>query len=237
MSETYDQITALHYAAYRPQLHEPILRSCLGEKEFNHGLDVGCGTGVSSIALKNFCKNVIGVDPNKKMLAQAVTEGSINYQLMNEDKLPFPDHSFDICTYAGAWWYGKSQALLDETIRVCTTNGTILLYDFEVDLRNIYNILNLVPADLKGYDHRSNFEGLDTSSISSSFTKSEEKQLLLSPKQLAHLVCSEPGIYKQLELKLSNENTFDSLVQQIVNSFDSVPVRITVFTYHSLYIL
>ncbi|CAN0585957.1 unnamed protein product [Ectocarpus sp. 12 AP-2014] len=235
MSETYDQITALHYAAYRPQLHEPILRNCLGGQRFKNGLDIGCGTGVSSKALKNFCEHVIGVDPNKKMLAQAVREKNINYQVMKEDVLPFPDNSFDICTYAGAWWYGKSQGLLDETIRVCTTNGTILLYDFEVDFNNIYNILNLVPADLKGYDHRSNFEGLDTSAIRSTAKKTEEKQVLLSPTELAHLLCSENQIYNQVVLKLSDKNTFNRLVEHIKDYLNPSNITVSVLVYHTLY--
>jgi ubiquinone/menaquinone biosynthesis C-methylase UbiE len=235
MSETYDQTTALHYAAYRPQLHEPILRNCLGTQQFKNGLDIGCGTGVSSRALKTFCYHVIGVDPNKKMLSETVTEDAISYQLMIKDKLPFPDNSFDICTYAGAWWYGKCQALLDETIRVCTTNGTILLYDFEVDFSNIYTILGLVPANLNGYDHRSNFEGLDTSAIRSTSKKTEEKQVLLSPTELAHLLCSENQTYNQVVLKLSDKNTFNRLVEHIKDYLNPSNITVSVLVYHTLY--
>ncbi len=235
MFDQYDKTTALHYAAYRPQLHEPILRNCLGKKDFNHGLDIGCGTGVSSIALKNFCKDVTGVDPNKKMLSHAVKEDNISYLLMAENKLPFPNHIFDICTYAGAWWYGKSQLLLDETIRVSTTNGTILLYDFEVDFSNIYQTMSLVPTDLKGYDHRSNFENLDTSSIRFTSKQMEEKQLLLSPKELAHLLCSEQDIYKQVLLKFSKNNTFDQLVNYIKDTIDASCITVQVLIYSTLY--
>jgi ubiquinone/menaquinone biosynthesis C-methylase UbiE len=235
MAAQYDKTTALHYAAYRPQLHEPILHSCLGKKKFEHGLDIGCGTGASCIALKFFCKEVIGVDPNKKMLSQTVTENNITYQLMANNKLPFADKIFDICTYAGAWWYGKSQALLNETIRVSTINGTILLYDFKVDFDSIYDNLGLLPSDLEGYEHSSNFDKLDTSVFRSISKKMEDKQLLLSPTALAHLLCSEQDIYKQLILKFSNDNTFGQFVQYIKGNIDPSRITVKVVIYHSLY--
>jgi ubiquinone/menaquinone biosynthesis C-methylase UbiE len=235
MATQYDKTTALHYAAYRPQLHEPILRSCLGKKEFEHGLDIGCGTGASSIALKFFCKEVIGVDPNKKMLSQTVIENNITYQLMANNKLPFSNQIFDICTYAGAWWYGKSQALLNETIRVSTINGTILLYDFKVDFDSIYDNLGLLPSGLEGYEHSSNFEKLDTSVFRSISKKMEDKQLLLAPTALAHLLCSEQNIYMQLILKFSNDNTFGQLVQYIKDNIDPSRITVKVFIYHTLY--
>ena len=52
-SEHYDSFTAMHYAAYRPPLHEVILDKTI-EGKFDLGLDVGCGTGTSSIALASF---------------------------------------------------------------------------------------------------------------------------------------------------------------------------------------
>lgn len=237
MAASYDKITAFHYASYRPSLHEPILRSCLDQKKFKHGLDVGCGTGVSSIALKKFCDRVSGVDPSDKMIAQTVAENSITYQLMTEKNLPFPDNTFDICTYAGAWWYGKSQALLDETIRVSTPNATILLYDFELDLQKVHQALELIPSDLNGYDHGSNFENLDTSAIAFTSKKIEKQTLLLSPSEIAHLFCSEKPMYNQLILKYNGTAVFKKLVEEIKNLLDPLSIPISAIKYYSLYSL
>ena len=68
MSNDYDNITAYHYSFYRPALHLPILESCLEGKYFEKGLDIGCGTGHSSIALANFCNEIVGLDPSSDML-------------------------------------------------------------------------------------------------------------------------------------------------------------------------
>ncbi len=235
MSTDYDKTTAFHYAAYRPPLHEPILLDCLGKRKFKHGLDIGCGTGVSSLALKKFCNRVTGVDPSKKMISQTVTQNNIDYQLLPNKNLPFPEGTFDICTYAGAWWYGKSQALLDETIRVSTRKGTILLYDFELDFKEIHHALGLFPTDLGGYDHRSNFENLDTSAIRSVLKQTKEKELLLTPTEIAHLLCSEKSIYNQLVSKLDDTNVFNQLKLEIKKRLAPNRIPVTAFTYYSMY--
>ncbi|MFD0796637.1 class I SAM-dependent methyltransferase [Maribacter chungangensis] len=235
MATSYDKITAFHYASYRPSLHEPILRACLDEKKFKHGLDIGCGTGVSSIALKKFCDRVSGVDPNEKMIAQTVTKNTIDYQLMMDKNLPFPDSTFDICTYAGSWWYGKSQALLDETIRVSTPGATILLYDFELDFKNIHEVLGLVTPDLAGYEHDSNFNNLDTAAINAISQQKGKQSMLLSPTEIAHLLCSEKPIYDQLILTYNYTDVFRKLVDEIKTLISPVGITITAFKYYSLY--
>ena len=72
MLKEYDQITAFHYAAYRPLLHSKILNEYFDENgKQNIGLDIGCGTGHSSVALAKYCHKVFGIDPSaciKKLL-------------------------------------------------------------------------------------------------------------------------------------------------------------------------
>ena len=51
MDNEYDEITAYHYLKYRPPLHELILAKGLkADPTYVEGLDIGCGTGQSSIA-------------------------------------------------------------------------------------------------------------------------------------------------------------------------------------------
>ncbi|MEO9894623.1 methyltransferase domain-containing protein [Aurantibacter sp.] len=82
MSADYDTINAEHYAAYRPPLHQVILEKCLQKKTHNIGLDIGCGTGNSSIALAKFCNRVIGIDPSKSMLERALLHAIVSYQIL-----------------------------------------------------------------------------------------------------------------------------------------------------------
>jgi len=237
VSTLYDKVTAFHYAAYRPMLHEPILRHCFGKQTFKHGLDIGCGTGVSTVALKNFCERVTGVDPSEKMISQAAPHTHIDYLLLKDKNLPFAKNTFDICTYAGAWWYGKSEALLHETIRVSREGATILLYDFELDFKHIHNVLGLVPLDLNGYDHNANFEDLDTSAFSAISNQKRQKKLLLSPTEVAHLLCSEKSIYNQLILKFGRSNTFNQLEEKIKSTLDPNGIPVIASTYYTIYSL
>ncbi len=63
-------------------------------------LDLGCGTGRFSEALRaRFGAEVIGVDPSKKMLAQARSKLScrgIRYQEGRGESIPVPDNSVDL---------------------------------------------------------------------------------------------------------------------------------------------
>lgn len=114
----YNAITARHYAAYRPPLHSLILGRCLeDENKFTLGLDIGCGTGQSSIALYEFCERVIGIEPSTEMLSGALTHPHVDYVFFDQERIDFPDNSFDVVTLAGSLFYAKSQILLDEILR------------------------------------------------------------------------------------------------------------------------
>ena len=63
VTDRYSPAVAAHYAAYRPPLHARLLARVLGDRgPFDVGLDVGCGTGRSTVALAAHCARVYGVD-------------------------------------------------------------------------------------------------------------------------------------------------------------------------------
>jgi len=80
MTNEYNSNVAKHDAGFRPALHEVILRRLIrpGER-FGIGLDVGCGTGYSTVALAEYCKSAIGLDPNQPMLDKATAHPKISY--------------------------------------------------------------------------------------------------------------------------------------------------------------
>ena len=80
MSEYYNQAVANHYSSYRPPIHKMILESVLSNEEvFSKGLDVGCGTGYSTVALAEYCLQVYGIDPSQSMLEEARPHEKITY--------------------------------------------------------------------------------------------------------------------------------------------------------------
>lgn len=47
---------------------------------FGRGLDVGCGTGQSPIALANYCRQVVWIEPSEAMLQKSIAHPSIAYR-------------------------------------------------------------------------------------------------------------------------------------------------------------
>jgi ubiquinone/menaquinone biosynthesis C-methylase UbiE len=160
----YSDHIAQHYAAYRPPLHQVILERILGNTHYPCGLDIGCGTGQSSLALLPFCKEIIAIDPSKDMLAKAIANKAIEYGYFDKVHLDFKDQYFDIITLAGSLFYGKSQQLLDEISRVLQPGGRVIVYDFNILLTSLQALFPL-PDITEYYDHTVNFDGLALSNL------------------------------------------------------------------------
>lgn len=97
------------------------------DASFCNGLDIGCGTGQSSIALSNFCDQVIGVDPSREMLSKSLTHGNVTYKYSNCLHFNFPYRYFDIITLVGSLYYAKTQQLLNEIVRESKRSAKIII--------------------------------------------------------------------------------------------------------------
>ncbi|WP_194974732.1 class I SAM-dependent methyltransferase [Aquiflexum lacus] len=236
MKHEYDVIIAENYAAYRPPLHDLILKKCLKgyqKSKFKLGLDVGCGTGQSSVALTGFCEKVIAIDPSPEMLVMAKSNRRISYKSFDGKNLDFPDDQFDIVTFAGSLFYAKSQRLFDETLRVTKRDGLILIYDFEIMMDEFQRDLGiLVEKSLEGYDHWLDLSGLDTYGISKLFTQKERIKIQVSPKEMTHLLLAEYGVYQALLSKYPDVIPFDMVYGKLKNlHLQELPVDI----FYTLY--
>ena len=197
MLEEYSEITAFHYAAYRPPLHLPILLKVFDKHDnLDLGLDVGCGTGHSAIALAQFCDKVYGIDPSLPMLDKSISHPKVSYQKFNDPILEFPDQHFDVITFAGSFYYAKSQELINELIRVSRRGVRIFVYDFEIELDEIIKIL--CPGFTKSktdYNHLENFNGLDHGNLGIEKEIREHYFTQISNTNLAHLILSSKENY------------------------------------------
>ncbi|CAN0604182.1 unnamed protein product, partial [Ectocarpus sp. 12 AP-2014] len=194
----YDQITALHYAAYRSSLHANILKTYLTTTpKSNYGLDIGCGTGQSAIALSKFCNTVIGVDPSKQMIKKSIKHTGVSYELMETKVLNFDKDTFDIITFAGSLFYAKSQELLDECIRVSKANSLIIAYDFEFHLTDILKLLGVGTETnvTSAYDHEINFFGLHTTNVHLNSQYKQSIHFDITLADLAHVLLSSKNDY------------------------------------------
>jgi len=235
--EYYGKITAFHYSAYRPDLHNRILQKCLNsDKKYILGLDVGCGTGHSSLALTTYCEKVIGIDPSQDMIDNAIAHPKIEYKLFDGVNLDFPDNTFDIVTFGGSLFYAKSQALYNELVRITTKHGKVVVYDFEVELDHVYGLLGLnKPQQETEYLHKTDFSGLLGDHLIKETQEIQKDTLRISSTNLAHLMLSVPESYEEIVGRGRNLEPFTSLIHQIESTFSEEDYNIPVFLYWTKY--
>ncbi len=214
MSDLYDASVSRHYAAYRPPLHQLILEKALGQTNYEMGLDVGCGTGQSTIPLTAFCDAVVGVDPSEDMLQQATAHPQVRYAQGTGEALPVGDASVDLVAFAGSLFYTKSDALVEEILRLAKAPCTIVVYDFELLIYKLLTELGFeFLEDNAYYNHSVNFG--DVPAFEELIRKKERTSFAVSPEELAHVMLSERDRYVGLQGRLQVEDPFEALTNQL----------------------
>jgi SAM-dependent methyltransferase len=127
------ETVARKYAESRPYFHPLVMRrirNFLGLREpVPAALDVACGTGQSSVALKEIAYRIVATDVSREMLTQAPHDGRIRYVEAPAEELPFADKSFDLLTAALAFhWFDRAR-FLAEARRVLRPFGWLIVYD------------------------------------------------------------------------------------------------------------
>jgi len=238
MSEVYNQEMAIHYAAYRPPLHQVILNEGIPQgKSYAAALDIGCGTGRSTAALLDFSSQIIGIDPSTDKLAQAQTHPNITYQAFNGKDLPFKDNRFDLITCAGSWYYAKSQLLLDEITRVSTKNTLLVLYDFAIQLQACFQQYDLPsPASATlDYDHEADLSDLNLDHILLQQKRKASYPLEVSPQNLVHLLLSEKDWYHFFQQQWGMDQLEDKLLAYLLHQ-NQHPFQVPAQLYFTTYI-
>lgn len=129
------QRVAEGYATHRPYYHPLIMQKIRAqlklEGKVKNALDVGCGTGLSTVALKEIAEHVIGTDSSQEMIAVANAhhDDQITYYHAPAEQLPFDNKSFDLITVCGAInWINRAQ-FFPEAYRVLKEQGWLIIYD------------------------------------------------------------------------------------------------------------
>jgi SAM-dependent methyltransferase len=217
-----------------------ILEKCLGKVEtFPQGLDVGCGTGQSSIALAHFCKKVTGIDPSREMLDQSLEHPKVTYSHYDKRHFNFLNDHFDLITFAGSLFYAKSQALLDEVVRVSKNHSKIIIYDFELLLVPILKKLDVksIAEPQSSYDHEANFDGLNQEYITHEKSLKEQVSITINISNLAHLLLSSKDNYGLLANILGSEKLYDGLCQKLQSNFKAKSAVLGALTYSTEYVV
>lgn len=127
-----DPQRAALYHESRPSFHAQTL------KNFNHAnptlqyqaaLDVGCGTGQSSLALADWSDKVVAIDNSQSMLDNAAPHAKVTYQLADAENMPFPVNSFDLVFVASSFHWFEKRKFLNQVKKVLKKGGKFLIYD------------------------------------------------------------------------------------------------------------
>lgn len=121
------------YLKGRPQYHSFVIGKIKEtleiDNKFSSVLDIGCGTGFSSIVLKEIAENVIGIDLSEEMLRLAVKENKVEYILSSAEFLPFEKDKFDLITISQAIHWIDREMFFAEADRVLKSKSFIVVYD------------------------------------------------------------------------------------------------------------
>ena len=87
-------------ASARPVLHPEVfarVRQLIRpEAPLRQALDVGCGTGLSSVALLDLASRVVGLDASAEMLRHARRADGLHYVVASAEAMPFRRGSVDL---------------------------------------------------------------------------------------------------------------------------------------------
>ncbi|KFM70157.1 putative methyltransferase, partial [Stegodyphus mimosarum] len=100
-------------------------------------VDVGCGSGQSTVVLAKHFENVVGLDVSAAQIecAKAINFSSnIEYKVANGEKLPFSPCSVNLVTLCQAVHWFETDVLFKEVERVLIPNGVISVYGYWIPL-------------------------------------------------------------------------------------------------------
>jgi SAM-dependent methyltransferase len=123
---------AARYSKVRPFFHDEVvhrIRSFTAIPHFRRALDVGCGSGQSSIALSTFSGHVIGVDASQDMLDQAPPCPNISYRLGVAEQLDFSPGEFDLISVGSALHWFDQDRFFAECQKVLSPSGVLAVYN------------------------------------------------------------------------------------------------------------
>lgn len=153
---------------------------------FKHGLDLGCGTGLSGIVLREITEQLTGVDISKKMLAQA-REKQLYDQLVNEEAIEFLSHckeSFDLIVAADVLPYFSELDTLFSAIQARLSPKGLFIFSTEISPDKPWHLQSTAryshqPEYIQSLCKAYQFELLEHKKITARFQEKTELPVML----------------------------------------------------------
>jgi ubiquinone/menaquinone biosynthesis C-methylase UbiE len=121
------------YTRARPRLHHLVIERVAKLLEIrsplSRAVDVGCGTGMSSLALAAITERVLALDVSADMLRHAERHPAVRYAIGTAESLPLASDSVDLVSVSAAMHWFDQSAFLAESHRVLHAGGSLVIYD------------------------------------------------------------------------------------------------------------
>lgn len=121
------------YEAARPALPPFAVESVLRYLDTRPQLvvDLGCGTGLSTLAWQGEAARVVGVDPSRDMLAVAMQKEKAGFEFIQafSDAVPLKDHDADVVICSQSFHWMEPVATLREIARLLRPGGVFAAVD------------------------------------------------------------------------------------------------------------
>ena len=240
VSNPFDSRSAARrYAAGRIYFHDRAIR-ILADRlglmgQLPVAIDVGCGTGLSTRALREIADEVIGTDISAEMIELAPRDDPhVRYVVAPAENLPVEDRSADLLTLACVFHWIDQAAFLNEASRVLRPGGLLVIINhgfagkvvdcdnFSAWARDVYpkryppprrNKSSLdADAELEGFRHE--------------FTEHFEHNVDLTVRQLADYHLTQSNVIAALAAGAETIEEVDRwLVDQITPMFGGAASR------------
>jgi SAM-dependent methyltransferase len=128
------------YATDRPAVHPQVVdlvRARIGlTGPVGRAVDIGCGAGASTAAVRPVADWCLGVDPSPAMVHRAVVAvAGASFAVAAAEALPVVAGSVDLVSAAGSLDFADQAAARAEVVRVLRDGGKALVYDFGTGVR------------------------------------------------------------------------------------------------------
>lgn len=130
------------YAKDRPYLHGKVMKKLVERlnltENYENGLDIGCGAGLSTRALGEICNHVTGTDISEEMIQAATAlqeEEKYTFRISRAEDIfenadALGEAAYDIITAAGVMNWVDETEFLPSAYKMLCEQGILLIYDF-----------------------------------------------------------------------------------------------------------
>lgn len=122
-------------------------------------VDLGCGTGLSTLIWENKCGKIIGIDPSDDMLSIAKTKSNntVSFIKAYSDYTGLPDNSVDVVFCSQAFHWMNPADTLTEVNRILKDDGIFAVIDCdwppvcnidaEITYMNLFNKVRVIEEE------------------------------------------------------------------------------------------